>query len=111
MPSTPNATLNQHCDQPQQRPMLGISGPSAQEGADVDMRGLASGWAIWLMTDEDLSVIGVARKKPSVTVGAGVEFSDLDWHPSLLSQHGLADVSGLALDQRIRSPATASAQR
>src|SRR6516164_10138649 len=72
--------------------MLGISLPSAQEFADVDIGPLAARWDIGFVPDKHVPGGGIAPEKPSVSVRATVE-------RSLLTKSGLHSCSSSCLNQ------------
>src|SRR6516164_270924 len=73
--------------------MLGISLPSAQEFADVDIGPLAARWDIGFVPDKHVPGGGIAPEKPSVSVRATVE-------RSLLTKSGLHSCSSSCLNRR-----------
>src|SRR6516164_197003 len=71
--------------------MLGISLPSAQKFADIDIGSFAARWDIGFVPDKRVPGSGITPEKPFVAVRATVEFS-------LLTDSGLHGCSSSSLN-------------
>src|SRR5438874_4481189 len=64
----------------QERFMLGVQRPTAEESADVGFGDLTTGWSVRFVPNENTVCVGLAAQKPAISVWAAIKLSGLDRH-------------------------------